>query len=258
MSQIEPQLTTHIAVSDATTVTVRGKDLVKEIIGSYSFTDATYLMLTGNEPDEKSRAILDACLITLMEHGLTPSAVITRLLADGVPEEMQVAVAGGLLGVGSVFAGTMEGCALLLAEAFEHDGSHEDYLRQIVREHRAAKKPVPGFGHPYHKPDDPRSYRLLEVADGFDLPGHYIKLLRLMSEVIDTEYGKHITINATGAIAALLLEIGVPAVASRGVAVISRSAGLVGHVLEEKEIGIGRHITGLVKKGVKYQDPPGQ
>lgn len=106
-----------------------------------------------------------------------------------------------------------------------------------------------------HKPDDPRTPPLLEVARETKLDGPYVRLLLRLSEVIDEGAGRHITINATGALAALLLEIGIPREVVRGIAVVSRCAGLVGHVLEEHQTASSRHLVRLARETIPYEQP---
>lgn len=253
-------VTTAIAASTASTITVRGMNLVDEVIGKFSFTALFYFLSVGRMPAESEVAVLDACLVTLMEHGWTPSSIVTRLMADSVPGEMQVALATGLLAMGPIYAGTSEDCAKLLSKIAAPTMSDpnlsfprmEQLAGEIVSEHRAAKKSVPGFGHPIHKPDDPRAIRLLKLAGESGVSGKYIAALHALSAAVDKSFGKHLTINATGAIAALLLEIGFPADLMRGVAVVSRAAGLVGHIKEEREAHASREIWRLTEAHIPY------
>jgi citrate synthase len=154
--------------------------------------------------------ILDAVLVTLMEHGITPSAIVARLIYDSCPEAVQAAVAAGLLGVGSTFIGTMEGCGKNIQEILAAPEGEAARAKAIAQRVRAAKQPIPGFGHPHHKPDDPRSPRLIVVAEEAGVPGKHIRALRLLATEVDAAWGRYLTINATGAIAELLGEIGVP------------------------------------------------
>ena len=248
------EIVTHIATSNADSVTVRGRDLVSDLMGKHGFTEVFYFLICGRMPTRTEHRVLDLCLVTLMEHGFTPASVITRLTQDAVPGEMQVAIASGLLAVGSVFAGTMEGCSTLLREGIDA-ADPEAYCRDVVDAHKKAKRPVPGFGHAFHKPDDPRTPRLFAVAREAGIEGRYITLLETLGRAVDEAAGKHITINATGAIGALLLEIGIPSEASRGVAVVSRSAGLVGHVLEEQQTHSARAMTKAIKQAIPYREP---
>src|SRR3546814_4226947 len=114
--------TTRIACSDADSVTIRGENLVDDLIGKKTFTEMVYFLTRGRHPSSTETAILDACLVTLLEHGFTPAALVTRIPADSVPDQVQVAMAAGLLTVGSVFVGTMEGCAAILAQGIEEIG----------------------------------------------------------------------------------------------------------------------------------------
>jgi citrate synthase len=254
-SSEKPGPVTRTATSTATTVHVRGRDLVNELIGKYSFTEMLYFLTCHRMPEAVETRVLDACLVALMEHGLTPSAVIARLMADSVPEEPQVAIASGLLAIGSVFAGTTESCAaLLLTLEARIKGGAADAVAGVAREYAAAKKPVPGFGHGTHKPDDPRAVRLLQLADELGKAQRYVPLLRSLATEVDKAFGRHITINATGAIGALLLEIGIPVAAMRAFSVVSRAGGLVGHLLEEQETHSGRAIWASAKKTVPYVD----
>jgi citrate synthase len=246
---------TRIATSDAASITVRGRDLVNELIGRVSYTEMLYFLIKGRMPSGGETRVLDACLVTLMEHGLTPSAIVARLVADNVPDEPQAAMAAGLLTVGNVFVGTMEGCARILRIGVDTEGDPDAYCRDVVEAHRVERRPLPGFGHPVHKPDDPRPPRLFEVAAEAGLSGRYVALLLKLSAELDRRAGRHLTINATGAIAALLLEIGLPVESLRGIAVVSRAGGLIGHLLEERATHSGRSIWELVEREIEYEDP---
>jgi citrate synthase len=243
--------TTKIAHHTAEAIHVRGANLVDDLIGKLTFTEMMYFQLLGARPTPAQTRILDAVLVTLMEHGLTPSTIVSRLIYDSCPEAVQAAVAAGLLGVGSTFIGTMEGCAANLEEIISSE-NQPNTAKAIAQRFRAAKQPIPGFGHPHHKPDDPRSPRLLAIADEAGVPGRHIRALRLLAKEVDAAWGRHLTINATGAIAALLGEIGVPREVARGVAVVSRAAGLVGHIREEQLDPSARHIWDAVTEAVPY------
>lgn len=260
-AQAASRPSTRTGTSDATRVRVRGRDLVHELIGRVSFTEMLYFLTCDRLPDPVQRQVLDACLVTLMEHGLTPSAVITRLMADSVPREPQVAIASGLLAIGSVYAGTTEDCATLLvaADAQVRDGRDQaEVLAEIAGQHRQARRAVPGFGHGTHRPDDPRALRLLALATELGCGRRYVPLLQALALHVDAAWGRHVTINATGAIAALLLEIGVPVAAMRGYSVAARAGGLVGHLLEEQADGSARAIWAAAKATVPYVEPPAE
>jgi citrate synthase len=249
----KPQPTTSIATSDSRRILVRGHDLVEELIGQLTFTEMFLLQLTGTKPTQAQVRMLDAVLVTLMEHGITPSVIATRLIYHSAPDALQAAVAAGLLGVGTTFIGTMEGCAALLDEILTAPEGRQARARAIAMRHKQAGKPVHGFGHPHHKPDDPRTERMLRVAEQEGVQGRYIDALRLLAAQVDEVYGRHITINATGASAALLGEIGIPQKVMRGVAVVSRSAGLVGHIHEETMNPSGAYIWETVDEAIPFK-----
>lgn len=246
--------TTAICHSSVDAIHVRGANLVDELIGELTFTEMILFQLLGKRPTRPQTVVLDAVLVTLMEHGLTPSAIVTRLIYDSAPEALQSAVAAGLLGVGSTFIGTMEGCSALIGEMLAAPEGVQARARAIAERHRAERRPLHGFGHPHHKPDDPRTPRLFQVAQREGVAGRHIGALQTLSAEVDRAYGRHLTINATGAVAALLGEIGIPQPIMRGVAVVSRSAGLVGHIWEERERPSARFIWETVERGIPYDE----
>lgn len=244
---------TRIARHSPEAITVRDADLVTDLIGKLTFTEMMYFQLLGRRPSAAQTRILDAVLVTLMEHGLTPSVIAARMIYMSCPEAVQAAVAGGLMCVGSTFVGTMEGCAALIEEILAAPEGEAARAQAIARRHHESKKPIPGFGHPFHKPDDPRTPRLLYLAEEAGVPGRHIRALRLLAREVDAVRGSHLTINATGAVAALLGEIGVPQEVMRGIAVVSRSAGLVGHLREEQQDPAARAIWALAEEHIGYE-----
>ena len=246
---------THISTSDEHSITVRGKDLVQDLVGRISYTEMVYLLIQGRLPTRAEVTILDACLVTLAEHGLTLNTLVARFVTSAVPDQTQVAMGASLMTVGDTFVGTMEGCAVILQEGARKGGDAKTYCAEVVARHRSEKRAVPGFGHRFHKPDDPRSPRLLQVAREAGCKGEFIDLLNVLAAEVDRACGRHLTINATGAIAALLSEIGFEPDVMRGLAVVSRSGGLVAHISEERKSSSARLIEHLAKEHVIYSDP---
>ena len=221
-------------------------------MGKKTFTEVMLMQILGRTPRPVDLRITDVVLIVLMEHGLTPSAIATRLIYMSAPENLQGAVSAGLLAVGSSFVGTMENCSTLLDTIINAPDPTEE-ARQIARHYKAQRSAVPGFGHHLHKPVDPRAYKLLELGKAeADLKGDRIRALELLSGAVDEVAGRPITINATGAVAALLGEIGVPTKVMRGFAVISRAAGLVAHIVEEQSDPSGRFIWDTVEHAIPF------
>jgi len=244
---------TKLATHSLSALYVRDMDLVEEMMGKMTFTDAMFYHVMGTRPTPGQTAVLDAVLVTLMEHGFTPSAIAARMTYLSAPEALQAAVAGGLLNVASQFVGTMENCAAILEELVAAPEGAAAAAERVVAEARAERRHLPGFGHHLHRPDDPRSPKLFEIARAqSEVDGRYIAALEALSAAVDAAYGKHLTINATGATAAVMLEIGVPARIMRGFAVISRAAGLVAHVMEEQDCPTGRTIWEVVEATIPY------
>ena len=246
---VETKLSTHRL--DA--LFLRDKNLVDDVMGKMTFTDAMFYHIIGTPPTAGQTAILDAVLVTLMEHGFTPSAIAARLTYLSAPEALQAAVSAGLLNVASQFIGTMENAAQILAEIIDDKDGVEAACQRIVQQHHANRQHMPGFGHHLHRPDDPRTPKLFEIAYAHDdIDKAPIEAMRVLGQTVDDIYGKHITINATGATAAVLMGAGIPARIMRGFAVISRAAGLVAHVMEEQQSPTGREIWDLVDNAIPY------
>ena len=225
--------TTSLCHATPDDILLRGRSLPREILGRASFSELFYFQLTGRDPTAGETAVLDACLIALMEHGLTPSAVSARLIFGSAPEAMQGAVAAGLLGVGSVFVGASEACAgLLVRIAGAADGAAE--ARALVGALRSRGERVPGFGHPLHRSEDPRAARLLAIARDHGVAAAHTAALELLARAVAAEAGRVVVMNATGAVAAVLLDAGLPAEILRGIALVARCAGLIAHIREEQ------------------------
>ena len=249
---------TRLCTHSLTSLHYRDANLVDDLMGQKTFTEVMLMQILGRTPRPVDMRITDVVLIVLMEHGLTPSAISTRLIYMSAPENLQGAVAAGLLAVGSSFVGTMENCSRLLDRIIAA-ADPEAEAQAIAQHYKSLKSPVPGFGHHLHKPVDPRAYKLLDLARAEpELPGHRIRALETLSQAVDAAAGRPITLNATGAVAALLGEIDVPTNVMRGFAVISRAAGLVAHIVEEQQSPSGRFIWDTVEHAIPYVGQGGQ
>jgi citrate synthase len=214
-------------------VEVRGRDLTADLMGRLTFTEFFHLLLTGREPTEDERFFLDLVLVSIAEHGLMPSNVAARMTLAADPGSLQGAVAAGILGAGPVILGATEECALFLQRA-RALGAVE-----AVREVHDARERVPGFGHPLHKPVDPRAERILALADGRAVGGPYVALARELHDAVADTWGKPLTLNVSLAIAAVLLDLGYPPFVAGAVPILARTASLLAHLQEEQEHPIG-------------------
>jgi citrate synthase len=231
--------------STAEAITVRGHDLVADLIGKVSLGDMAFLELKGRLPTAKESTVFNALAVTLVEHGMTPSAIATRMTYFGAPESLQGAVAAGLLGIGDRFGGSVEEAARTLQEALEGAGANADPIavaRQIVASHKERKRPIAGLGHPIHKPIDPRTPRLFAIAADNGFSGRFVELMQAISAEASRSYGRELPVNATGAIGAIASELEIPWRVTRGLAVMARAIGLVGHVQEELQEPLAAEI----------------
>lgn len=247
---------TAISTSDAESITVRGRDLTSEIIGKMDFTSYFWLLVTGEEPNEDQAFFLDAMLCALAEHGLVPSVVAARMTYTAAPEALQGAVAAGLLGCGSVVLGSAEIAgkfyATCVADRRESgDDIHAVAVRNIERwrEHTRA---VPGFGHPQHSGGDPRANLLLQLADARGVSGEHVAMMRALQAALPETIGRELPVNVNGPIPAIMLDLGFPLKALKGIGLLCRTAGLVAHLTEEAERPIGFILSGEAAKAIGY------
>jgi citrate synthase len=239
----------HISQAYADRVEVRGRDLTGELMGSLSFTEYFHLLLTGREPTAEQRYFLDLLLVAIAEHGMMPTNVAARMTLAADPGSLQGAVAAGILGCGPVILGTSELCARLL----EQTGASGGDPAAVVREIRASGGKVPGFGHPVHKPFDPRAERILELADTRGVSGPHVALARRFAEAVVDASGEPLTMNVSMPIAAVLLDLGFPASAVKAVPILARTAGLLAHLAEEQEHPVGFHMARAAEEAVEYE-----
>jgi citrate synthase len=245
MSRQRKPIRSEMGWSTADRIVVRGKDLPGEILGQFNLGDMAFLELTGRVPNANESRLFNAMVVTLVEHGITPSALAARLTYLGAPEAMQAAVAAGLCGLGSVFVGSTEGCAKMLKQALPDPSVKTDLpalARRIVEEFRGRNEIVPGIGHPIHKPVDPRVPRLFAIAKDTGFHGNYAELVQQVQQEAERASGKALPLNATGAIGALCCEMGFDWRVCRGLGVMARAVGLVGHILEEARLPIAAEV----------------
>jgi len=257
----QAQRTSAISASNADVIVVRGHDLCTELVGVVTFTDHAWLLVTGELPTPAQRRMLDATLVAIAEHGLVPSVAASRMTLAAAPEALQGAVAAGILGCGSVILGSADAAGRLFTSILTRaaNASPEASVREVLAEMRAARQPVPGFGHPLHKRQDPRMTRLLEVATECGIAGRNVEVARVVERVVPEIFGKPLSMNVSGAIAAVLLDAGYPLLAIKGVPMLARTAGLIAHLLEEQQRPIGFVLAheGSAAIGYDGQRPDG-
>jgi citrate synthase len=246
---------TWIGSATPESITVGGRDLPSEVMGHFTLTELAFLLITRREPTPSECRILDAVLVSLADHGLTPSALAARLTYTGAPEAIQGSVAAGLLGAGSVFLGPAGDTAQFLAGALDahargatDDASLRRIAETVVQDRSRTGARVPGLGHPLHRAQDPRVPRLYELAAEEHRLGAHLRLLELVAEAHEKQSGRQLPINGAGAGGAALVDVGIPPASVRGFVLIARTAGLVAQLAEEAEHPIGRQLAYEVER----------
>ena len=234
----------HISQAYPDRVEVRGRDLTGELMGSLTFTEYFHLLLTGREPTADQRYFLDLLLVAIAEHGMMPTNVAARMTLSADPDALQGAVAAGILGAGPVLLGTSEECARLL--------QLDDPVAEVQRIRESGGK-VAGFGHPVHKPLDPRAERILELADARGVSATYVARARDIRDAVAAAWGRPLTMNVSMPIAAVMLDLGFPADVVKAVPILARTASLLAHLAEEREQPLGLHMASAAEHSIRYE-----
>jgi citrate synthase len=208
---------------------------IQDLIGRIGFAELIWLMLRGERPDPRRAALLEAALVSSVDHGPHAPSIAVARMAVTCGVGLNNAVATGVNLLGDVHGGAGEQCVELLEEIVR-----EGDPAAVLARHRARDKYVPGFGHRFHS-RDPRRDPLLglvaeAVAAGVVAGAH----LRAALEV--EERLAPVPMNIDGATAVVYAELGFPAPLARGLFVLSRSVGIVAHAWEES--GQGRRNKG--------------
>ena len=246
----------HIAQAYPDRVEVRGRDLCGDLMGRLTFTEYFHLLLTGHEPTEEQRYFLDLLLVAIAEHGLMPTNVTARITLAADPGSLQGAVAAGILGAGPVVLGTAEACAAVLEEgqAEVAKGRDPDSVAiELARTAHDAGERFPGFGHPLHRPVDPRAERILELADARGVSGANVALARSFHGAVAEAWGRPLPMNVSMPIAAVLLDLGFPVDAVESVPILARTASLLAHLAEERERPLGFTLARGAEDAVGYE-----
>ncbi|WJG08171.1 citryl-CoA lyase [Aliiglaciecola sp. LCG003] len=245
---------TSICTSTAENITVRGYDLCDDIIGEIDFTAYFWLLVCGKLPDENQKYFANVVLASIAEHGLVPSVVAARMTLAAAPEAFQGAVSAGLNGCGSVVLGSAEVTGRFLSEIVNE--AQTDDLEKVV--HKALlqlkeqSRRAPGFGHPLHSSGDPRANLILKLAKEKQVEGPYIEALYEIHKLIPSVFGKSLPINVNGAIPAVMLDVGFPLSALKGISLLARTASLVAHLEEENRNPIGFILSGKAAEHIQY------
>lgn len=251
---------TGIGASDLDNIHLLGQDLAADLLGQITFGELAYWLITKRRPTAGQRGMFEAILVALADHGFTPTAISARVTFHSAPDSIQGALASGLLGGGSRFLGVTENSANFLHDAIAKlpqlpttDADWDAVATEIVAAAKAAGSFVPGLGHPVHKHGDPRTPVLFRLAREHDVFGAHLSLFEAIGRAHPAVLGKTLPLNGAGVCGAAIADIDIPLGVSRGVALLARCAGLLGHLAEELIDPIGNDIYMTVDRNTDYR-----
>lgn len=256
MSATRDQWRTAIAHGDKDAVVLRGYDL-QELVGKVSFAEAWLLLATAELPPPGHAKLLDAMMVSVLDHGIVPSSIVTRYLASaGTP--IQAAVAGGVMAFGDTYGGACEQLGEQLAARVPEIRAGRETQQQaaaaIVKHFFSLGRKVPGYGHALHPQGDPRVPHLYRIADANGVTNDHSRLAFEVQEELIRVKGRKLPMNQDGALGALGLDMGLDWRLLRALAFVPRSAGLSVHALEEMTREAGwRHVP---DEEITYDGPP--
>lgn len=230
------EVKTAIAYGVEETIYIRGYSVI-DMLETVDFASVFYLLFRGELPSKSQSRMVNAILVSVCDHGITPSSLAARILAScGAP--IQSAVAAGVSTIADHHGGACEQMGHLLQEAQgKVDGGHTiaDVARELIDTFISTGTSVPGFGHSLHRAGDPRAAKLSAIAYSLGLAGSHLALLEAIADEIARRKGKRIEANVDGVIAAIGSDMGFTWRMMRAFVFVSRAAGLAAHVTEEQE-----------------------
>ncbi|MBK3578816.1 citryl-CoA lyase [Streptomyces sp. MBT65] len=236
-----PAYPTALGASDLKTITLLGHDLAEDIMGTVGFGELAFWLATQRRPAPGETRVFEAVLAALADHGFTPTAIVTRLTYLSAPDSVQGALAAGLLGGGSRFLGVTEDTGRFLHDVLESldgdlptdEAGWDAVALRTVERRRAAGEFVPGLGHHVHKEGDPRTPRLIRIAQEEGVFGPHLSLFAAIGRVHPKVLHRTLPLNGAGVCGAALADLGLPLQLLRGFALLARTAGLIGQLAEE-------------------------
>ncbi len=224
---------------------LRGRP-IEDLIGNVTFAQMVWLMLRGEVPGEKQAALLEAALVSAVDHGPQAPSIAVARMAVSCGVALNGAMASALNMLDDVHGGAGEQAAELYVRVENRLGSAEELKDAVAAElddftPEKRGKFVPGFGHRFHKPTDPRTPRLLALADeaaaSSVIPGTTVEIARAIEAELARRKGTALAMNVDGATAAIYVELGFAPPLARGLFCISRSVGLLAHAWEQMNQG---------------------
>jgi len=236
-------------------VAVRGYDIA-QLMGRISFGAAVYLLLKGELPSSAVARLMDAILVSSIDHGATPPSALAARTVASTGATLSAAVAAGIMSINRHHGGAIEDCARQLKAIADRSVcesiSMDEAATRTLATMREAGERMPGFGHRLHT-KDPRTARLFELAREAAVDGVHMQAARAVEKAF-ADAKKSLPINVDGAIGAILADLGMNLAAFNGIFMIARTPGLIAHVIEEQTREKPLRRIDPVKHG--YDGPP--
>lgn len=211
---------------------------IDELMGNVSFGRAVFLALKGELPSDNVGKLMDAILVSSIDHGATPPSALAAITVASTGAPLNAAVASGILAISKYHGGAIEDCMGALLQVQDKIRAREISVpvaaKELVQEYRQIGRRISGFGHRYHT-KDPRTTRLFELARELGIGDHYIKIAQAVEKELHEQSGKTLPINVDGAIATMLCELEFSPKLANAFFMIARLPGLVAHAFEEQE-----------------------
>lgn len=227
---------TAITKVEPNKLTVRGYKL-DELIGRVSYAQMVYLLFKGEMPSENIGKMIEAILVSSVDHGTTPPSVLSAISVASTGAPLNASMAAGILSVSKFHGGAIEDCMRILRQGMElvqkDNLSLAEAAQQIIDEYKSIRKRLSGFGHRIHT-DDPRTKKLFALAEELGIAGDYTGLAKTFVTSLKEKTGKNLPLNVDGAIAALLCEMDFDPILANAFFMIARVPGIAAHIYEEK------------------------
>ena len=218
---------------------------VEDLIGTLSFPQMIWLLTRGDIPNAAQAGLLEAALVAAVDHGPQAPSIATARMAVTCGLGLNGALASAVNMLDDVHGGAGEQ-AVELYSAIDnavHAGADlQNATEQALDQWQADRSRfIPGFGHRFHKPEDPRAPRLLSLvddaaADG-TVTGRFANIGRAVQTTLNARKGKAVPMNIDGATAVIYAELGFAPPLARGLFCLSRSVGAIAHGWEQMTQG---------------------
>lgn len=256
---------TGLGTSDLHSIKLLGVDVAQDLMGQVGFGELAFWMVTKRRPTKHEVRLFETVLVSLADHGFTPTVIAARMTLYSAPESLQGAVAAGLLGGGSRFLGVTEDSGKFLSQSLRErelsidskltEPEWDDVARDVITKARESKAKLPGLGHPVHKEGDPRTPVMFRIAQEEGLKRGHLSLYEAIGRVHPEILGKTLPLNGAGVAGAALADLGLPPHMLRGFALLARTAGLIAHLYEEEQDPAAPEIYMSVDRNAVYSAP---